>query len=158
RERMRVGAGGITSFDLSADGKSVLVALSGKVYVAPLAGGEPVQVAASDEQGRPPFDARFSPDGRQGAFVRGGDLWGGAAAGGEPRQLTRGAGPDISHAQAEFVAQEEMDRFAGYWWAPESDALVYEIADATQVERYWGADAADPMTPAPPPPYPRPGH
>jgi dipeptidyl-peptidase-4 len=158
RERMRTITTGITAYDVARDGKSVAIALSGKVYVAAVTDGAAIEVAAHDDKDHPAFDARLAPDGRSVAFVRGDELWVVPAAGGPARQLTHGAGGDVKHAQAEFVAAEEMDRFEGYWWAPDSTALVYEIADAGKVEKYYAGDAADPMTPAVPTPYPRPGH
>ncbi len=36
----------------------------------------------------------------------------------EEKQLTDGASETVNWGVAEFVAQEEMDRFTGYWWAP----------------------------------------
>ena len=36
----------------------------------------------------------------------------------QEKQLTDGASETVNWGVAEFVAQEEMGRFTGYWWAP----------------------------------------
>ena len=45
---------------------------------------------------------------------------------------------------AEFAAAEEMDRFRGYWWAPDGTALLATRVDDTPVQRWWIADPAHP--------------
>lgn len=157
RERMRVSVRGFTSYDLSNDGTQVLVSLSGRAYVVPLAGGAAREVAGPGTKGEPIFDARLSPDGRSVSFVRGGELWVAGTAGGAARQLTRGATATLTHAQAEFIAQEELGRFRGYWWSPDSKALLYEQADSAGVEQLHLADPADEFKPPQQQPYPRPG-
>ena len=158
RERMRVTLGGFTGFDVAADGKSVLVTLGGKVYTVPLGGGKAAEVAGPDAQGHPPFDARLSPDGKLVAFVRANQLFTVPAAGGTPRSIAKSSAPDVQVAQAEFVAQEEMDRYTGYWWSPDSTQIVYQTGDAGRVEKLFVGDPADPTIDAGPVPYPRPGH
>jgi dipeptidyl-peptidase-4 len=157
RERMRITGGGFTGFDLSRDGKQVLTALSGRVFLVEIATGKSVQVAGPDAKRNAPFDAHLSPDGSKVAFVRGGELWVAPSTGGEPRQITKGAGGSITHAQAEFVAQEEMKRFTGHWWTADSQSLIYEEADATGVEQIHFVDPANLFGPFSSDPYPRPG-
>src|SRR5205807_233485 len=109
---------------------------------------------------RMPFDPHLSPDGDHVAFVRGGELWVapvGPTALVEAKQLTKGATPLLTHAQAEFVAQEEMHRFTGHWWSPDSRSLVYEEADAAGVELLYMVDPAAMFGPHEGQPYPRPG-
>lgn len=158
RERMRVTLSGFTSYQISDDGSHVLLALGGRLYMVAIATGAAVAVAGPDAQGQPPFDARLSPDGTLVAFVRGGELFTVSTGGGPERQLTRGASGEVSHARAEFVAQEELDRYTGYWWSPDSTELVYEVADSAKVEKLYQGDPAVPMAPFAPVPYPRPGH
>lgn len=157
RERMRVTTRGFTSFDLSRDGKLVLVSLSGRAYAVPVAGGAAREVAGPDAEGHALFDPQLSPDGKRLAFIRGHELWLADLAGGPARQLTSGAQPLVTHGEAEFVAQEELARFSGYAWSPDSQRLVYEEADARGVEQMWFGDPARPERPVEPTPYPRPG-
>ncbi|MFD2270415.1 DPP IV N-terminal domain-containing protein [Undibacterium arcticum] len=49
------------------------------------------------------------------------------------RQLTRDGGATIHNAEAEFVAQEEMDQRSGYWWAPDDSAIAFKRFDEAQV-------------------------
>ncbi|MFL5370425.1 MAG: alpha/beta fold hydrolase [Myxococcales bacterium] len=157
RERMRVTDRGFTSFEVSHDGRLVLVTLSGRAFVVPSAGGTAKQVAGPGSKGEPVFDPRLSPDGKSVAFVRGGELWVAKVEGGEAREITHGSTRLKTHAQAEFVAQEELHRFTGYWWSPDSKRLVYEEADSSGVEQLWFGDPAHPERPVEATPYPRPG-
>ena len=157
RERMRVTTRGFTSYDLSDDGHRLLVTLSGRAYVVPIQGGSAREVARPGKNGEPVFDPRLSPDGKSVSFVRGGELWVAPVDGGVESQITHGATADLTHAQAEFVAQEELGRFTGYWWSSDSKSLVYEEADLSGVEKLWFGDLANPATPIEPARYPRPG-
>ena len=155
RERMRVTARGLPSFELSEDGRLVLVPLGGKLYILPLDGGAPRPLPSA---GGGAFDPRLSPDGTKVAFVRNQEVWVQAVSGGPEHQLTRGAGAGISHGMAEFVAQEEMDRFHGFFWSPDSQWLAFEEADERGVEPFYLADPTKGDAPAEASPYPRPGH
>ena len=157
RERMRVTSRGFTSYELSEDGQQVLVTLSGRAYLVPVSGGASRPVAGPGPKGEPVFDPRLSPDGKSVGFVRGGELWVAKVEGGGEIQITRGATALVTHAEAEFVAQEELRRFTGWWWSGDSRWLVYEEADATGVEKLWIGDPASPEKPILPSPYPRPG-
>jgi dipeptidyl-peptidase-4 len=154
RERSRLQARGIATFDLSEDGSRVLIPISGRLFVMERLSGAVRELPQGPGF---PVDARFSPDGRRVACVRGGDLFVIDLASGAQRQLTTGATHSLSHGLAEFVAQEEMGRSAGYWWSPDSATLAYEEADTSKVEDFH---IADPMHPERVPdswPYPRPG-
>jgi dipeptidyl-peptidase-4 len=158
RERMRVTSRGFTSYDLSLDGKLVMVAISGWAFVLPIAGGAARQIAGPGPHGEPVFDPRLSPDGTKIGFVRGGELWiAPVEGGGAELQITRGATRFVTHAQAEFVAQEELRRYTGWWWSADSRSIVWEESDSRGVEKLWIGDPAHPEKPVDPTPYPRPG-
>lgn len=155
RERMRMTSRGIAGYDLSEDGKQILVPLSGRLFVVDRASGKVTEVKS--ESGFP-IDPRLSPDGTKLATVRGGDIYVSpvGVAGGETR-LTSGANDTITNGLAEFVAQEEMSRFHGYWWSPDSQWIAYQQTDTSGLEIFH---IADPMNPGKEPeswPYPRPG-
>jgi dipeptidyl-peptidase-4 len=139
RERARVTLKGFTRFDLSKDGARLLVTLSGQLYVVNR-GDLKVTVLP----GKNWIDPRFSPDGTAVAAVSGGELHVIELAMATSRALTTGASASLSHATAEFVAQEEMDRREGYWWSPDSQSLVYQETDESSVEVRHIADPLHP--------------
>ncbi len=154
RERMRLAARGIASFELSRDGRRVLVPLSGRLFVIERAS---LTVKELPSKCGPAVDARFSPDARCVACVRGGNLFVLKVETGEERQLTTAATETLTYGLAEFVAQEEMARMHGYWWAPDSQSIVYQETDTSDVETLYIADPAHPERPAQSWRYPRPG-
>jgi dipeptidyl-peptidase-4 len=154
RERMRLSAGGIATFDLSDDGSRVLVPLSEKLFVLERSMGTVHKLTSTAGS---PIDAQFSPDGKLIACVRDGDLYVTDVANGSERRLTTGATATLSHGLAEFVAQEEMDRMHGYWWSPDSQHLVYQETNTAHVEELSIPDPAHPERPAQTFRYPRPG-
>ncbi|HEV3235624.1 MAG TPA: DPP IV N-terminal domain-containing protein, partial [Gemmataceae bacterium] len=154
RERQRISVGGFTSFQISEDGSLVLLSLSGKLYVYNRSSAEVIQLATGEGA---VLDPKFSPDGRSVAFVRNFDLYVVDLKTNKERRLTTGGVEKKTHGLAEFVAQEEMGRFTGYWWAPDSQSLVYEEADASEVEVWYVSDPAKPEQPAHLSSYPRPG-
>jgi len=154
RERMRSAARGIASFELSHDGQQVLLPLSDSLYVLNRKSGKSRELKSADGY---PIDARFSPDGKSVAAVRNGDIYVIDIASGVERRLTTGATETLSHGEAEFVAQEEMDRMHGYWWSPDSKQIAYQETDTSGVEELHIADPTKPAAPAKVWRYPRPG-
>ena len=158
RERQRIVDRGLTTYELSKDGQLVLLPLSGRIYVYDREGPQAGRVRAVGRGGKAAvLDPRLSPDGRQVAFVRDNDLFVADIASGRERQLTRGGSEDLSHGVAEFVAQEEMERYEGYFWSPDARQLAYTEVDQRGVERFTIADPAHPEKTANVFPYPRPG-
>jgi dipeptidyl-peptidase-4 len=154
RERLRMSARGIASFTLSRDGRRVLVPLSGRLFVLERASGA-IRELSPDRKGA--LDARFSPDGAQVACVRGGDLCVIDLVSGAESRLAAHEGDRVTWGLPEFVAQEEMSRFEGYWWSPDSRRIVAQRTDETNVERLR---ISDPFRPEAEPvefAYPRPG-
>lgn len=159
RERMRMASRGIAGFDLSKDGTRVLVPLSGRLFVIDLPSAldgrvKPVELPA---EGGFPIDPQFSPDAGKVASVRSGEVWITDIATGATRPVTTGAGGTITNGEAEFVAQEEMSRFHGYWWSPDSGAILYQQTDTASMETFHIADAFNPGKPPNVWPYPRAG-
>ncbi|GAB4196101.1 MAG: S9 family peptidase [Sandaracinaceae bacterium] len=158
RERMRMAARGITSFDLSPDGATILVPLSGRLFLVDRArAGQSGSVREIGSGSGFPLDPRFSPDGTKIALVRDGDLHVIDVATGAESRLTTRAGDHIERGTAEFVAQEEMGRFEGYWWSPDSRWLLVQETDTSAVEAMHILDPMHPENEPTSPPYPRPG-
>jgi len=158
RERMRLASRGITGFDLSHDGRTLLVPLSGRLFLVDRArAGTEGAVRELESHAGFPIDPRFSPDGSRIAVVREGDLWVIQVATGRERRLTTRRTPHVEHGAAEFVAQEEMGRFEGYWWSPDGDALLVQETDTGAVEQLHILDPLHPEQAPESRAYPRPG-
>jgi dipeptidyl-peptidase-4 len=155
RERQRKATRGIVGFELSRDGKRLLVPLSGKLYLVERAGGKITPLPA--RPGEAPIDARFSPDGGKVSLVRDGDLYVLDLATGAEKRLTTRKSDDVEHGVAEFVAQEEMDRMEGYWWSPDGKAIAYQRSDVSKMDLLTVSDPARPERPGVTFRYPRVG-
>jgi dipeptidyl-peptidase-4 len=154
RERMRINVGGFTDFQLSEDGQRVLVSLSDKLYVVDRQNGSKLELSI-----RPGtiLDPKLSPDGKRVAYVRDFDVYVYDLSSGEEVAVTKGGTRRKTYGLAEFVAQEEMGRHSGYWWAPDSQLLAIEEADHEEVEIWYIADPAKPDQSPMAQYYPRPG-
>ena len=153
-ERMRSTARGIIGYALSEDGRQLVVALSGRLYRVQLETGKVTELKTGAGA---PIDPKFSPDGRSIAYVRGADLYALDLEKGRERRLTADGGGEVTNGLAEFVAQEEMQRFSGFWWSPDSTAIAFERADTSTVEKLAIADPMHPERGASLVPYPRAG-
>lgn len=141
RERSREGSAGIVGYALDNAGTLAAFALSGRLFAADLAAGAVRELPAAG----PLLDPRPSPDGRQVAYpTTGGALRVIGADGAGDRTLAEPDGPGVTWGQAEFIAQEEMNRSRGYWWSPDSERLLAARADDAPVQRWWIADPANP--------------
>jgi len=130
RERKRIaGLKGIVAYDWSPDGKSVLVPVEGALYLGGLDGT--VEKLTSNPGGQ--LNPVLSETGKYVSFVRDRRLWAGLV-GGDAKPVTPAESADTVHwGEAEFVAQEEMNRFTGYWWSPTDTRIAVERFDEAMV-------------------------
>ena len=159
RERARSSSRGIASFEVSPDGKQVLVPLSGKLYLVDLqsaANGTPKTTQLPSDGGSA-VDPRWSPDSSKVSCVRGGALYVIDVSSMTQRRVSPEATDTVTFGEAEFVAQEEMDRSRGYWWSSDSQSIAYQRTDTSQLETFTIADARNPGKPAQSWKYPRAG-
>lgn len=102
----------------------------------------------------PAIDPQVSPDGTKVAFVVNDDLYvcyiSASSTGAintsssdsskqSPliRRLTfNGAVNGVSCGVADFIAQEEMDRYQGFWWSPCSSMIAYTETDERHIPEY----------------------
>ncbi len=158
RERMRMASRGIASFDLSPDGQTLLVPLSGRLFLIDRArAGQEGAAREIVSSAGFPVDPRFSPDGSMIAVVRDGDLYVIDVESGIERRITTRPSEHVELGTAEFVAQEEMSRYEGYWWSPDSRTLLVQETDTSGVERMHILDPTHPEQAPHESPYPRPG-
>jgi dipeptidyl-peptidase-4 len=141
RERQRISSHGIVAYRISQDGDRILVPLGGKLFILDRATGDRTELRGSPGF---PIDPQLSPDGRMVACVKDGDLYVIDVNSGRESRLTTGATETLRHGEAEFVAQEEMDRFSGFWWSPDSRQIAYQETDLSGVEKMHILDPAHP--------------
>jgi len=140
RERQRIYAEGIVDFAWSPSGEALMFGLGGDLYWQPLEG----ELRRLTETEAAETDPKISPEGGYVSFIREKNLYVIELESGEERRLTDEGGGTTLMGMAEFVAQEEMDRDTGYWWAPDESAIALTRVDESPVdlvERYeLGAD------------------
>ncbi|OAB56313.1 peptidase S9 [Leptolyngbya valderiana BDU 20041] len=131
RERARISETGVVSYDWDESGEAVLVPLDGDVFYVDVASGEAERLMETESF---ETDFKVSPDGSHVSFIRDQTVWVHALETGQARALSpEGEGP-VSWGVAEFVAQEEMQRYTGYWWSPEGDRIAVARIDESPVE------------------------
>ncbi|MGI5470695.1 prolyl oligopeptidase family serine peptidase [Streptomyces sp. CA-132043] len=150
RERTREGSGGVVGYATDAAVELAAFPLSGRLFVSELRAGTCRELPVPG----PVVDPRPSPDGRYVAYVAEGALRvvpvtgdgtadGDGAAHGD-RALAAPDGPNVTWGLAEFIAAEEMRRYRGFWWSPDSERLLAARVDDSPVRRWWIADPAHP--------------
>ena len=134
RERQRTSSlSGIVDYQWSADGHTLLFPLGGDLYLYDLdkSGAQAVRQLTHGEGFA--TDPKISPKGGFVSFIRARNLWVINLADGKQRQLTADASETIANGVAEFVADEEMDRHTGYWWAPDDSGIAFTRTDESAV-------------------------
>lgn len=130
RERLRLSGTGIVDYQWSEDGKALFFPLAGDIYYWKV-GQEQARKVVSTPQFE--TDVKFSPEGSFLSFIRDQNLWILDLSTGEERALTTEGGGAIKYGMAEFVAQEEMDRMTGYWWAEDESKIAFVRVDESPV-------------------------
>ena len=135
RERKRIaGRKGIVSYDWGTS-DTILVPIGGDLHLVTLTenGAEARQLTDTEAF---EYDAKVSPNGGYVSFVRDGAVFAIDLSTGEEVQMTPSGDPEnaIAYGVAEFVAQEEMSRYTGYWWSPDDRFLAYTKVDESTVD------------------------
>ena len=148
RERARQLHTGITSYAWSDGAKEgggkILVPIGNELFVQEGLDGalqrlfDPAVLLPKDaaaEASLPPIlDARISADGKMVGFVWDRELYVVPTdCKSTPLQLTQGArGTELTNGLADYVAQEEMGRFEGYWISGDSSMAAFTQVDQDQ--------------------------
>ncbi|WP_433664315.1 prolyl oligopeptidase family serine peptidase [Nocardia sp. CA-128927] len=140
RERSREGGEGIVGYATDDAVELAAFALSGRLFVAQLQAGTAHELPAAG----PAIDPRPSPDGRHVAYVAHGALRVVGTEGKDERALAEPESANVTYGLAEFIAAEEMSRYRGFWWSPDSQRLLVARVDDTPVQRWWICDPARP--------------
>jgi dipeptidyl-peptidase 4 len=135
RERQRTAAlSGILEYTFAPSGDAVLFPLSGKLYYYQLAKKKAKPVVELIDTHGFATDATVSPAGGYVAYVRDQNLYSYDIAAKQEKALTTDGGGPIKNGMAEFIAQEEMDRSTGYWWAPDGKHIAFARVDETPIK------------------------
>lgn len=131
RERLRLSGSGIVSYQWSTQSDALLFPLNGDVYYYKLASNRVRQITDTEAF---ETDAKLSPQGNYVSFIRDQNLYTVNLQSGHEQAVTTSGGGAVKYGMAEFVAQEEMDRMTGYWWAPDESKLLLTRVDESPVE------------------------
>ena len=134
RERQRIREHGVVEYAWDDQGASIIVPVSGELYIADPKTGSVAKRIARGPEGGDATDAKVSPSGGYLSFVRNGVLYAAPLTEGAPKAISPAAHDAVSFGTAEFVAQEEMGRDTGYWWSPKDDAIAYTKVDEGKVD------------------------
>ncbi|MFN7180886.1 DPP IV N-terminal domain-containing protein [Hyphomonas sp.] len=148
RERRRIaGLRGIVDYAWGTAG-TILVPAGGDLHLITLGKDKPsVRQLTNTEAFE--YDAKVSPGGRYVSFIRDGALFAVEITTGKEHRLSPPAEPEkaISYGVAEFVTQEEMHRYTGYWWSGDGRHIAYTKVDESGVDIIPRFDiAADEVT------------
>ena len=173
RERAREGGSGIVGYSVDAAGDRVVFTINGQLFLTEISedGARTRQLVAealdaSPAEYGPVLNPRISPDGRHVLYTTGERLnlidiadWPASGQDAEESIATvygvRGGDDDSAPADgtvkiglAEFAAGEEMDRYEGFWWSPDSKYVLFETFDSANEETWHISDPANPANPA----------
>lgn len=131
RERARESADGVVSYDADRGLTVAVFAIGSRIARVDLLSGEVRML----ETAAGAFDPRLSPDAEKVAYVAGRELR--VVTGEGDRLLIGEAAETVSWGAAEFIAAEEMGRTRGFWWGPDSDALLVQRVDVAPIDAWW---------------------
>ncbi|OYX94652.1 MAG: peptidase S9, partial [Caulobacter sp. 35-67-4] len=137
RERARVFSRGIVEYSWDSQGRFILVPLDGDLYLDSVSDGK---VSRLTETPGDEVDAKVSPLGGYVSYVRDQNLYVKPVNGGAEKAVTTDGKDALSFGVAEFIAQEELDRFSGYWWSPDESRIAYTRVDESGVDIVPRAD------------------
>lgn len=140
RERLRESGSGITSFSIDKSGDHLCFALNGELWYYQVT----TEKISNIEIPSSIIDPRLSPDGKHIAGVIGGSFYLYSLATNSGKFLVETDSENVSYGLVDFIAAEELNRYRGFWWSPESTSLVVEKVDESQVSLVNLADPTDP--------------
>ena len=131
RERQRIaGFSGIVDYQWGSDSNTLLFPLGGELYLYDLTQASSKKITTGQGFAT---DPKISPQGSYVGFIRERNLWVIDLKNAKEIQITNDASDVIANGIAEFVADEEMDRHTGYWWAPDDSAIAFTRIDESPV-------------------------
>jgi len=128
RERKRISHDGIINYFWSHDSKKILIPYKGGLFLYDLELG--LNLLSSE----PCFDPKLSPTSRLVSCIRNYNLVVIDTQTKKTRQLTKKGSELQPIGIAEFIAQEEMGRYRGYWWSPDESHIAFTQVDNSVVD------------------------
>lgn len=180
RERAREGGTGIVGYSSDDDGNRIVFTINGRLFLTDIDWND--ETGAPEPHTRelagewlyedpamytPVLNPRIAPDGEHVLYTTGSYLMLVDIGGELGDRITAVYGVSVEDEDgnpaentwkiglAEFVAGEEMDRYDGFWWAPDSRHVLFESFDTADEPTWYISDPADPEKPAAGRRYPR---
>ncbi len=180
RERAREGGTGIVGYSSDDDGNRIVFTINGRLFLTDIDWND--ETGAPEPHTRelagewldedpamytPVLNPRIAPDGEHVLYTTGSYLMLVDIGGELGDRITAVYGVSVEDEDgnpaentwkiglAEFVAGEEMDRYDGFWWAPDSQHVLFESFDTADEPTWYISDPADPEKPAAGRRYPR---
>ena len=135
---------GIEEYTFSADGSKLLIFTNsvrvwrqntkGTFLVWDFAARRLISVST-----RPGYQqfAKFSPDGRQVAFVRDNNVYVTDLATGAEAALTRDGGENVINGTSDWVYEEELDLRDAFRWSPDGKRIAFWRLDQTAIPPFY---------------------
>lgn len=180
RERAREGGTGIVGYSADDDGNRIVFTINGRLFLTDIDWND--ETGAPEPHTRelagewldedpamytPVLNPRIAPDGEHVLYTTGSYLMLVDIGGELGDRITAVYGVSVEDEDgnpaentwkiglAEFVADEEMDRYDGFWWAPDSQHVLFESFDTADEPTWYISDPADPEKPDAGRRYPR---
>lgn len=180
RERAREGGTGIVGYSADDDGNRIVFTINGRLFLTDIDWND--ETGAPEPHTRelagewldedpamytPVLNPRIAPDGEHVLYTTGSYLMLVDIGGELGDRITAVYGVSVEDEDgnpaentwkiglAEFVAGEEMGRYDGFWWAPDSQHVLFESFDTADEPTWYISDPADPEKPAAGRRYPR---
>ena len=164
RERAREGGSGIVGYSTDASGNRVTFTINGQLFLTDIAVGVTRAIAIEEDELKPVLNPRISPDGQHVMYTTGtylvnvdlADTAFDTAFGDDDCEIGDAISVVASIPQdgewkiglAEFAAGEEMNRYDGFWWSPDSKYVLFETYDESPEPIWHLSDPANPANPA----------
>lgn len=132
RERRRQFSHGITAYQWHPDGEQLVIPMDGQVLLVQPADDAPTAIPLCPP-GTRQSGLQVSPAGRFISYVREGDLYITDIQQQREQRLTSDASEVLQNGLPDFLAAEEMHRFAGHWWSLDEQQLVFTKVDESPV-------------------------
>lgn len=134
RERMRITRKGIIEYYWSEAGDKILLPAASDLYLYDFKNPLKRLTKSEGKENSSEVDVMFSPKDSYVSFVRDQNLYIlDLKTGVETAVTTQGKGT-LSYGSAEFIAQEEMRRFSGYWWSKDEEYIAFTEVDESNVK------------------------